>query len=670
MEIPILKDILLIIGLAIPLLLLCYKLRIASTVGFLLTGVIVGPHLLGVISAPKEIDIFAEIGVIFLLFTIGIEFSLENLLRIKRLVLMGGSLQVILTIGAVFIISTQLGIGYAPSLFIGFLLSLSSTAIVLKLLQERADVESPHGQATVGILIFQDIVVVPMMIVIPFLAGASTEAQGSLLLVLAKGIGLIILVLLCAKWVMPWVFYHIGKTRSRELFLLSTLAVCFTVAFLSYHLGLSLALGAFMAGLIVSKTEFSFQTLGDIIPFRDLFASLFFVSIGMLLDLDFFVQQPYMIILSALAVISLKGIISTLVITLLRFPLRTAILTGLALSQVGEFSFVLFLKGEEVGLLEPRFFQLFLNVSVLTMALTPFTIASSPGFADFLSRRLIPPRWRTGLAALSGSPERVPEKIRDHLIIVGFGLNGENLAKAAKRAGIPYLVIEMNPQTVRRERRKGEPIYHGDAGQEEMLNHANIKEARIIVVVISDPWASRRITAIARKENPRIFILVRTRFLAEMERLYSLGADEVIPEEFETSIEIFSRVMAKYLIPRNEIEDFIAVTRADGYDMFRSLSKESTSFADLKFHLPDLDISTVRVNEGSTMVGKSIAEIELRKNHGVTILAIRRGHQLLSNPDADTVLKANDLLILVGTPAKLSNLCDLVTCPADSSPPS
>jgi len=299
-------------------------------------------------------------------------------------------------------------------------------------------VESPHGQATVAILIFQDIVVVPMMIVIPFLAGVSSEAQGSLLLVLAKGIGLIILVLLCAKWVMPWVFYHIGKTRSRELFLLSTLAVCFTVAFLSYHLGLSLALGAFMAGLIV--------------------------------------------------------------------------------------------------------------------------------------------------------------------------------------------------------------------------------------VVISDPWASRRITAIARKENPRIFILVRTHFLAEMERLYSLGADEVIPEEFETSIEIFSRVMAKYLIPRNEIEDFIAVTRADGYDMFRSLSKESTSFADLKFHLPDLDISTVRVNEGSTMVGKSIAEIELRKNHGVTILAIRRGHQLLSNPDADTVLKANDLLILVGTPAKLSNLCDLVTCPANSSP--
>ena len=664
---PILKDILLIICLAIPLLLLCNKLRIASTVGFLLTGVIVGPQVLGIVSAPKEIDIFAEIGVIFLLFTIGIEFSLENLLRIKRLVLMGGSLQVILTITAVFTIATQFGIGYAPSLFIGFLLSLSSTAIVLKLLQERAEVESPHGQATVGILIFQDIVVVPMMILIPYLAGSSVEAQGSLLLVLAKGIGLIILVLLCARWVMPQVFYYIGKTRSRELFLLSTLAVCFTVAFLSYHLGLSLALGAFMAGLIVSKTEFSFQTLGDIIPFRDLFASLFFVSIGMLLDLKFFLLQPLTIIISALAVISLKGVVSVLVIKLLGFPLRTAVLTGIALSQVGEFSFVLFLRGEEVGLLEPRLFQLFLDFSVLTMALTPFMIAAGPGLTNFLSKRMIPSRWRSGLASPSGSEQRVPAKVRDHLIIVGFGLNGENLARAAKMAGIPYLIIEMNPQTVRRERRRGEPIYHGDAGQQEMLHYVNIQEARIIVVVISDPWACRRITTLARKENPRTFILVRTRFLAEMERLYSLGANEVIPEEFETSIEIFSRVMAKYLIPRNEIEDFVAVTRAGGYDMFRSLSKESTSFADLKFHFPDLEISTVRINEGSTMDGKSIAQIELRKKHGVTILAIRRGEQLLSNPSADAVLKANDLLILVGTPTKLSEICGLVSCPAGSS---
>jgi CPA2 family monovalent cation:H+ antiporter-2 len=665
MHIPLLLDLLLIFGLAVPVLLVCHRLRIASVVGFLITGVIVGPHSFGIIGDATDIKILAEIGIVFLLFTIGIEFSLDNLLRIKRFVFAGGTLQVLLTIAAVFLVSSKAGLGYGPSVFNGFLLSLSSTAIVLKLLQERAEVESPHGQATLGLLIFQDIVVVPMMILTPFLAGAPGQNQGSLFLLLAKGIGLIALVLLSAKWLVPRILYQITRTRSRELLLLSTLAMCFAVAFLSYGLGLSLALGAFMAGLIVSKTDFSFETLGNIIPFRDVFASLFFVSIGMLLDLRFFLQNPLHILMIAFIVIVVKSILACAVVLVLRYPLRTSILTGLALCQVGEFSFVLFDRGQQVGLLPPHLLQLFLDVSVVTMALTPFIIALGPRITDIFSR-LIPARVRTGWAVGSGSKDtKQPQKLRDHLIIVGFGLNGRNLARAAGMAGIPYLILEMNSQTVKRERDKGEPIYYGDAAQEEVLKHANVGEARILVLVISDPEACRRITAVARKENPRIFILVRTRFLAEMGRLYALGANEVIPEEFETSIEIFSRVLSKYLIPRHEIEALIGETRADGYQMFRSLSKESTSFGDLKHYLPDVEVSTIRITEGSPVRGRSIGQSELRKKHGVTVLAIRREGQLISSPDADTFLKENDLLILIGAPAKLTSACTLFSPPDD-----
>jgi CPA2 family monovalent cation:H+ antiporter-2 len=665
MDIPLLLDLLLIFGLAIPVLLACHWLKIASVVGFLITGMIVGPHALGIITAAKDIQILAEIGIVFLLFTIGIEFSLDNLLRIKKFVFVGGTLQVLFTIAVVFLISTQAGLGHGPSVFIGFLFSLSSTAIVLKLLQERAEVESPHGQATLAILIFQDMVVVPMMILTPFLAGAPGQNQGSLILLLAKGVGLVVLVILSAKWLVPRVLYQITRTRSRELFLLSTLAMCFAVAFLSYGLGLSLALGAFMAGLIVSKTDFSFETLGNIIPFRDVFASLFFVSIGMLVDLKFFIENPLPIVTTALLVVVLKSVLVCAVIFILRYPLRTSVLTGLALCQVGEFSFVLFDKGQEVGLLSPNHLQLFLDVTVVTMALTPFIIALGPRIAGVFSR-LIPPRFRTRWIADSGpgAPKQA-QKLQDHLIIVGFGLNGRNLARAARMAGIPYLILEMNSQTVKKEREKGEPIYYGDASQEEILKHANVAEARIIVLVISDPQACRRITATARKENPRIFILVRTRFLAEMGRLYALGANEVIPEEFETSIEIFSRVLSKYLIPRHEIEALIGETRADGYQMFRSLSKESTSFRDLKHYLPDVEISTIRISERSPVTGQSIGQIELRKKHGVTVLAIRRDRQLISNPDANTVLKEKDLLILLGVSAKLTSACTLFSPPED-----
>ncbi len=651
MEIPLLKDILILFGLAIAVLLICHRLHVPSIVGFLLTGILAGPHGLRLISAVHEVEILAEIGIVLLLFTIGIEFSLGNLLKIRKSVLMGGSFQVLLTIMVTYLISMQIGLGFAQSVFVGFLVSLSSTAIVLKLIQERAEVDSPHGRTTLGILIFQDVIIVAMILGTPLLAGATGNLGESILIIIAKGIGIILLVMVGGKWIVPQVLYQITRTRNRELFLLSVVVICLSVAYMTSSAGLSLALGAFLAGLIISESEYSYQALGNILPFRDVFTSFFFVSIGMLLDVGFLFHRPGIIVLIALCVLVLKSIIAGSVTILLGFPLRTGTLVGLALSQVGEFSFILSKTGIEHGLLSGNIYQMFLSVSVLTMAATPFMIAMAPRLADLALRLPLPKRLKSGLHPVQGIKEAGKT---DHLIIIGFGVNGTNVARAAKAGGIPYVIIEMNPETVRSEQAKGEPIYYGDATQEAVFQHANIKGARITVVAINDPTATRRITEIARRLNPIVYLIVRTQYLQEMEPLYDLGANEVIPEEFETSVEIFTRVLAKYLVPKDEIERFVAEVRSDGYEMFRSLSKESSSFCDLTLQLPDVEISLLRVAERSIFAGKTLAQIELRKRCGVTLLAIRRDSEILSNPYGDTILYANDVLFILGPPDKIA----------------
>jgi CPA2 family monovalent cation:H+ antiporter-2 len=660
MEIPLLSNIVIIFGLSIAVLLLCYRLHVPAIVGYLLTGVMAGPHGLGLIGEAREVEILAEIGVVWLLFTIGIEFSLKSLVRIKRSALIGGPLQVITTVVAASLLSWKFGLSWRESIFMGFLISLSSTAIVLKLFQESATVDSPHGSTALGILIFQDIIIVPMILLTPLLAGSTGNLAKSLLILSVKGIGIILLVIISARWVVPYLMYQIARTRSRELFLLSIVALCLGIAWLTHHIGLSLALGAFLAGLILSESEYSGQVLGNILPFRDVFTSFFFISIGMLLDVGFLLQRPGLIAVIALCVLSLKAIIAGFTAVLLGFPLRTTILVGLALSQIGEFSFILSRSGIENGLLPSTTYQVFLVVSVITMAATPFLLALGPHAADLALRVPLPRRLKAGLyfaPSITSTETKIHQK--DHLIIVGFGLNGRNVARSARAVGIPYVIIEMNPETVRTEKSKGEPIYFGDAIQEAVLTYARVKDARVLVVVISDPTATRRIIEIARRLNPMLYIIARTRFVQEMKHLYELGANEVIPEEFETSVEIFTRVLGKYLIPRDEIEKFTTEVRADGYEMLRSLPKESASFSDLKIHLPDFEISTFRVNQESPLVGKTLAQIQLRKELGVTLLAIHRDSQIISDPGGDTKFCANDVLVLLGPAYKIAGITSL-----------
>ncbi|WP_440955126.1 cation:proton antiporter domain-containing protein [Methanosarcina sp. Mfa9] len=668
-----------ILGVSILLLSIFHKFAVPSVLGFLVTGMLLGPYGLGLIGETQGVEILAEFGVIFLLFIIGVELSIKELWEIKKTVLAGGSLQILLTILLVFLLCTQMGFSRASSVFIGFLISLSSTAIVLKILQEKSEVYSPHGRTSLAVLIFQDIIIVPMILVTPLLAGGSEGVTGSLLILLFKGVGIILLVILSARYIVPRLLYYVAWTRSRELFLLSVIFICLSTALLTSSAGLSLALGAFLAGLVISESEYSQQTTGYITPFKDVFMSFFFVSIGMLLDVQYFLENPHVFILMAFAVVFLKALSGAIATFLLGYPLRTTLLTGLALSQVGEFSFVLSKFGLEFNLLDQNTYQTFLAVSILTMGITPFVINGSPGVVDFFLRKVSDTKLVHGLYSGrlrsdkrhfgklhpdklhsdksypgSGKIEAGDElKLNDHLIIVGYGFNGRTVSKAAKTAGIPYIIIEINPEIVRREKARGERIYYGDATYEAVMEHAGIRDARILVIGISDPAATRKAVKMVKHLNPKIHIIARTRYLREMEPLHALGAEEVIPEEYETSVEVFVRLLKKYLIPGEDIEKFVREVRADGYGMLRKLSEGKTVNFNIRKDLPGLEITIIRVNEGSEIAGKTLADMELRKKHGVTVLSVRRDSDMIHNPEGCSLIQASDVCILLGKPRNL-----------------
>lgn len=657
MEIPLLSDIVIILGLAVAVILIFQKIKLPTVLGFLITGIIAGPHGLSLVTATHEVEILAEIGVILLLFIIGMEFSLKNLVAIKRAVLLGGTTQVLLTIIVVAGISFLLDFTWNEAVFLGFLFSLSSTAIVLKLLQEKAEINSPHGKVILAILIFQDIIVVPMMLFTPLIAGETENLLLSLLILAIKGVLVIAVVYISARFVVPRLLYSIAQTKSNELFILSIVVICFAVAWLTSSIGLSLALGAFMAGLIISESEYSHQATSHILPFHEIFTSFFFVSIGMLLDLRFLIDHFLVILGLVVITFIIKGLIAAIAAKILGFPLRTVALVGLSLFQVGEFAFILSITGIQSGLLDEVTNQYFLSVSLITMAITPFVL----NHYHNISRKIlgfINPRKQTEIAKINERLSGLHDKkdYNDHLVIIGFGINGKNVAYAAKNANIPYVILELNAATVRQERAKGEPILYGDAIQSGILGHVNIHKARVAVIAISDPVATKRIIANIREFSARVYIIVRTRFIAEMETNYQLGADEVIPEEFETSIEIFTRVLTKYLVPRDKIEQFVRNIRSDNYVMFRSLSTNGKKPNNFEIELPDVQIATLHVQQSkNAIIGRPLHESNIRNKYGITIVGIKRSDLLIDDIKADTEILQGDILYVFGKSEKIDN---------------
>lgn len=661
-QIPLLQDILVIFGVAIAVLVVCHRVKIPPIVGYLLTGVLIGPYGLKFVSSVHEVEALAEIGIILLLFTIGIEFSFRELLRARKAVLLGGTLQVVCTIAATHLVMWYLGEGRTEAVFMGFLIALSSTAIVLRGLQERAEITTPHGRVILSVLIFQDIVIIPMMIFTPLMAEGSGDITGTLLTLLAKVVLIIGLVILGARYVVPNLLFQITRTRSRELFLLAIVVICMAVAWGTNTLGLSLGLGAFLAGLIISDSEYSHQALEGVLPFKDVFNSFFFVSVGMLLDTSFLISQPLLIIGVTVAVYAAKSLIAGGVSLLLGLSARSAVIAGLSLGQVGEFSFILSRVGVEYGLLQGDTYQTFIAVSIFSMAATPFVTILSPRVADAVSNWPFFRRFKDGAyRGLAGETSNGTASLRDHLVIIGFGVNGQNIARVARSASIPYVIVEMNPDTVKQCRQQGEPISYGDATSAAVLDQAHVSDARVVVVAISDPSATRNIAAAVRKRSERLRLIVRTRFVAEVGPLEVLGADEVIPEEFETSVEIFTRVLSHYLVPRDEIERFTREVRSRSYEMLRSRSVVQPTLGDLQLSIPELRIESVRVPEASAVVDRSLAQIDLRAQCGVTLVAIARNGKVIANPSGSDHLRANDLLYLLGPSEAITRAESLVT---------
>ncbi|HLO25972.1 MAG TPA: cation:proton antiporter [Geobacteraceae bacterium] len=644
-----LKDIEILFGLALVTVLLLRLFRFPSIIGFLVTGVLAGPHALGLIKDTHQVEQMAEIGVVLLLFTIGIEFSLKELMRIRQLVLLGGGLQVVFTILALAALGTLFQFSLSQSVFFGFLVALSSTAILMKLLVDAGEMDTPPGKTALGILIFQDLCIVPLMLFTPLLAGGGNGWQ-EIAIISAKAVAVILAAHFGARFLVPWIFEQVVKSRSRELFVLTIIFIGMGTAWLTARAGLSLALGAFIAGLAISESEYSHQALGDIMPFREAFMSLFFISVGMLLDPAVLLKYPLLVISLVVTIILIKTLITTGAGMALGLPMRIALVAGLSLAQIGEFSFVLSQAGLQHGLLSPEAYQVFLAASIATMGLTPLCLKIADPVAIYTTG-ILPHSWTRGRGALAGGAKK--PAMSDHVIIVGYGVNGKNLAKVLKHLNISHLVIETNPFTVRAEKQKGEHILFGDASKPEILEHARIATARIMVVAISDAAASRRIAALARQMNPSIHAIVRTRYILEVEPLFKLGVNEVIPEEFETSVEILSRVLKRFLMPQDVIESCIADVRRDGYEMLRSVSRRHSHAVGIAGFLVGAEIGTFRVQKGSTLDGTSLREGLLRNRSGASVLVIKRGEEVMPNPDPVWELLPGDILLLLGTPEQL-----------------
>lgn len=651
MEIPLLSDIVIILVLAVVVILFFQRFKLPTIIGFLATGVIAGPHGLSLINNIHDIEILAEIGIILLLFIIGMEFSLKSLSLIKRTVLLGGLTQVLVTIGLVTAVMVLLRYNYAEAVFMGFLIALSSTAIVLKLLQEKGEINSPHGKTVLGILIFQDIIVVPMMLLTPLMAGGQENVGYELLLMLLKGIFVIVFVLISARYLVPKLLYAVARTKSNELFILCVVGICFAVAWMTSSLGLSLALGAFMAGLIISESEYSHQATSNILPFREIFTSFFFVSIGMLLDFNFMLQNLLVILLFAVLAFLLKGLVATLAARILQYPLRTSLLVGLSIFQVGEFAFILSKTGISSGVLTQETYQYFLSVSLLTMGVTPFVMQYYHRIASALSLKLAPGQDAIRFKQQQTEQDSLIHELEDHIVIIGYGINGRNVAKAAKHANIPYTIIEMNPVTVKIESQAGESILYGDAVHGTILSHVNVHKARVVVIAISDPVATKMIISSVREISDKVHIIVRTRFVQEMEENYRIGADEVVPEEFETSIEIFTRVLSKYLMPRDEIALFTNSIRADNYDMLRSIQTNNKVMPELAADLQDIEVASLRVyTNDNDIVDKPLHETGIRNRFSVMVVALKRDRMTILDISAKTTIKQGDLVYVIGKP--------------------
>jgi CPA2 family monovalent cation:H+ antiporter-2 len=536
-------------------------LRLPVILGYLIGGIAVGPHGFGLVHDLGTINTLATIGVILLLFTLGLEFSLKEVMRVGRIAILGGIVQILLTAAVGLALGRLVGFTMLEAVFFGFLIALSSTMIVLKTLMERGELDSGHGRIMIGILLVQDLSVVPLMIIMPAI-GEGGEVWLSLGVAVLKAIVFIGVMLVLGMWGLPWLLRRVAAGRSRELFLLTVVTLCLAAAFGTYFFGLSAAFGAFVAGLLISQSAFARQAFADIVPLRDTFVALFFVSLGMLVDLHFVVDNVAIIAVVVTVIIVAKFIICSLIPWFFGYSPKTVLFVGMGLIQIGEFSFVLAGVGVEAGLISPYIYSLTLTSAIVTMLLTPFAL----GFASFLYRRLSQGERLGKLLARRPDPgwQDKQWQLSGHAVICGHGRVGSTLARVLERRRLSYLVIDLNPQVISRLHSEGVPCIYGDAANPEILAHAQLDKARVLVCTFGDFIAVELTTRNALRVNPRLDIVARVPRDADVELLKGIGVSELVRPEFEASLEITRHTLHRFGVTSPEIQHILSGLRREG----------------------------------------------------------------------------------------------------------
>lgn len=650
----ILRDLAVVLAIATAIAFLFGKLRLSVVAAFLVAGAIMGPTGAGLVSETGVVEALAEIGIVLLLFTVGLEISLSSLGKMRRQVLWAGGGQVFATILFSLLILLLSGLPAPEAIFVGFVISLSSTAIVLKVYADKMDLDSMHGSLSFGILLFQDMAVIPMMLLIPSLHQWETADPSMVLLTLGKaGIGVAALLLL-ARFLIPRLLKEIVRLNNREILAMTVLFVCMGTAYLANRFGLSLGMGAFLAGMVISESNYVHEIAAQILPFRDVFNGIFFISVGMLLNLPFLFANLPLVLAMVAAVVLIKAISTGGTVRALGYSWRIAVITGVGLVQIGEFSFLLLSQGYRENLVTSTQYQFLLAIAILTMTATPFLIGAAP----WLARRW--DRWVSrGVDFRETEEEAAIRKngMENHVIIAGYGMNGKNLARVLKATRLPYVVVDLNDAQVREGRAAGEPMFYGDVHRPEILDRLGVARARILVLAISDPMATRRGVAIARRSNPDLFILVRTRLVADVDDLIALGANAVIPEEFETSVEIFARVLSEYHVPDHVIRQQEAIIRSGTYRILRErvASGSGDVLSEFEEFLRRKVIEIYYISPGSGWAGKSVEELPVENEAGIVLLSILREDRAILQPAPSERLSAGDKLVLFGGHAPLAS---------------
>jgi CPA2 family monovalent cation:H+ antiporter-2 len=643
-----LHTILILLGAAVVLVVMFRYLRLPPILAYLAAGVLVGPHGLGWVPDAAATRYLAEFGLVFLLFTIGLEFSLPRLLAMKTTVFGLGGAQVLLSCAVFGLVAWWRGATVESAIVIGGMLALSSTAIIMKLLIEQLEQSSRHGRAAFGVLLFQDLVVVPFLILIPALAGATQEPLWlTLVVALGKSVAVLAVILAAGRWLARPLFHEIATARNRELFMFAVLLLVLAAAWMSEAAGLSLALGAFLAGMMLGETEYRHQVEGDIAPFRDILLGLFFITIGMLLDVEVVVRDWGWIASGVAGLLVFKTLVVFAAGRLFGQETGVALRTGMVLSPGGEFAFALLLPARHFGLLSGDVAQGVLAVVALSMLLAPIVIRVN----GWVAKRFVPGYTRAREGNLDAIRAEA-EHSKGHVIICGYGRSGQNLAWMLEQEGVVSIALDLDPVRVRDAREGGKPVVYGDAARRDVLEAAGLPRAAALAVSFNDVAAALKILEITRHVRPDMPVIVRTMDDSKLEALQSAGATEVVPESLEGSLMMGSHLLLLLGVPVSRIVRHVRDVRRDRYRMLRGFFHGMYEYEEEAARAYQERLHSLELPEGARAVGRPLAELHLDEL-GVTVSAVRRGGIRGPEPAPETRLQSGDVLVLYGTPEAL-----------------